>query len=121
MASVRWGCVYAIFLSNPLAALCGGMPTYLCYAIFVAVLLPCCRRLYTCLNVVRCTIFYHAAAGFAIDRLEGDGINKPVASPHNLGKRWLSFGTAATQKNICVGSCVSAIFFCGACGVGYLT
>jgi hypothetical protein len=38
MASVRWGCVYAIFLSNLLAALCGGMPTYLCYAIFVAVL-----------------------------------------------------------------------------------
>jgi len=38
--------------------------------------LPCCRRLYTCLNVVRCTIFYLAAAGFAIDRLEGDGIKK---------------------------------------------
>jgi hypothetical protein len=37
MASVRWGCVYAIFLSNLLAALCGGMPTYLCYAIFMRI------------------------------------------------------------------------------------
>jgi len=26
----RWGCVYAIFLSNLLTASCGGMPTYLC-------------------------------------------------------------------------------------------
>lgn len=32
---VRWDCVYAIFLSNLLAALCGGMPTYLCYCIFM--------------------------------------------------------------------------------------
>jgi hypothetical protein len=32
---VRWGCVYAIFLSNLLAALCPGMPTYLCDCIFM--------------------------------------------------------------------------------------
>jgi hypothetical protein len=43
--------------------------------------------------------FCHAAAGFAIDRLEGDGINKPVACHTISKKRWLSFGTAATQKN----------------------
>jgi hypothetical protein len=46
---------------------------------------------------------------------------KPVACHTISKKRRLSFGTAATQKNICVGSCVWAIFFCGACGVGYLT
>ena len=32
---VCWGCVYAIFLSNLLAALFAGMPTYLCFRIFM--------------------------------------------------------------------------------------
>lgn len=36
---------------------------------------------------------------------------KPVAC-HTISKKgWLSFGTAATQKNICVGFCVQGYFF----------
>jgi hypothetical protein len=69
---------------------------------------------------VRCTIFYHTAAGFAIDRLEGDGIKKIRALHTAFEKRWLSLGTAAIKKIISMAAWWSIIFFI-ACGVGYLT
>ena len=80
----RWGCVYAIFLSNLLAARCGGLPTYLCDRIFMPI--PAAYLPQQKLLTKRCEI----------------------------AKGCVAYGTAATQKNSRGGSCALAIFFCGA-------
>lgn len=62
----------------------------------------------------------HAAAGFAIDRLEGDSIKQNMLCIQLPKKRWLSSGTAAIKKTISYAGWDGIVFFI-ACGVGYLT
>jgi len=50
---------------------------------------------------------------------ERSEIAKKKVLAHNLGKRWLSLGTAAIKKIISMAAWWSIIFFI-ACGVGYL-
>lgn len=100
---VRWGCVYAIFLSNLLAASVRWHADLSLRLHFYA---------YS---------FCHAAAGFAIDRLERDGINKTVASPHHFLEALAVFRHGCNTKKYLRWLLCAGIFFCGACGVGYLT
>ncbi len=60
-----------------------------------------------------------AAAGFAVDRLEGDSIKIESCFAWQLGEALAVFGTAATKKIISMAAWWSIIFFRW-CGVGYL-